>query len=603
MKTKFNLFSAFLAIAIIVSVWSPDISAQRKKNQVEVNHDSIVIATYGKPVYGTEQYKKIQEVAKVLNKAAGLSGNSAIHFKLIQNEEINAFAYINDSIYVHTGLFKSVGNSIDQLAFVLAHELAHVMMKHPAKGDEFLQKNPNATEEQFLKLSRDMEFEADKYAVLYTMRAGYSPLGGIEWFNYMTNQGYEYTPHTMNYVTHPNFTARVVEVFKHIATYYEYARNFEYGMIYLNSGDYKNAITAFNKFISAYPNFKEGYNNLAVAVLSQKLNQKGIKLEVALPTTLSKVDFFTSIFTVNTKRGEYNLKNSELTEAEKALSKAIELDPNYLQAYINMAVLNTLTKNYKSATEAIAKAEKVTKKSYDVMLAKGFLQLEQNKYKEAVDIFKSANTSEPSRPEALFNMALAYTYGSMKNEAISTWKSFISKFKDSYYASEAKEKLDVLEGKKAPQVDNKKKDPSPNDNRPNTRPKNQVKKSSLSPGSLAFAGVTIGMSQDDVMKKLKLPTEKDKDEYGDIWSYDSPSLIVYFDKENKVVGITSFDPTVKLNVKGTTISVNSSLDEVAKLLGEADFTDDYGSEVQMVWEQYGIILYAIDGIVAGLMIY
>jgi len=602
MKTKFNLFSAFLAIVIIVSVWSPDISAQRKKNQVEINHDSIVIATYGKPVYGTEQYKKIQEVAKVLNKAAGLSGSSVIHFKLIQNEEINAFAYINDSIYVHTGLFKSVGNSIDQLAFVLAHELAHVMMKHPAKGDEFLQKNPNATEEQYLKLSRDMEFEADKYAVLYTMRAGYSPLGGIEWFNYMTNQGYEYTPHTMSYVTHPNFTARVVEVFKHIATYYEFARNFEYGLIYLNSGDYKNAITAFNKFISAYPNFKEGYNNLAVAVLSQKLNQKGIKLEVALPTTLSKVDFFTNIFTVNTKRGEYNLKNSELTEAEKALAKAIELDPNYLQAYINLAVLNTLTKNVKAATDAIAKAEKVSAKSYDVMLAKGFLQLEQNKYKEAADIFKSANTSDPTRPEALFNMALAYTYGSMKNEAISTWKSFINKFKDSYYASEAKEKLDVLEGKKAPQTD-KKKDPAPNDNRPNTRPKNQVKKSSLAPGSLAFAGVTIGMNQDEVMKKLRLPSQKDKDEYGDIWSYDSPSVIVYFDKENKVVGITSFDPSVKLTVKGTTISVNSNLDDVVKLLGEADYVDDFGSEVQMVWEQYGIILYAVDGIVAGLMIY
>jgi len=154
MKTSFNFVAALFALLIIASFVSPDLTAQRKKNQVEINHDSIVIATYGKPVYGTEQYKKIQEIAKVLNKAAGLTGSSIIKFKLIQNEEINAFAYINDSIYVHTGLFKSVGNSIDQLAFVLAHELAHVLMKHPAKGDEFLNKNPNATEEQFLKLSR-----------------------------------------------------------------------------------------------------------------------------------------------------------------------------------------------------------------------------------------------------------------------------------------------------------------------------------------------------------------------------------------------------------------------------------------------------------------
>jgi predicted Zn-dependent protease len=601
MKTSFNFLAAFFTLLLIISFTSPDITAQRKKHNEDINHDSIVIANYGKPVYGTEQAKKVQEIAKILNKAAGLSGNSIIKFKLIKNDEINAFAYINDSVYVHTGLFTSVGNSIDQLAFVLAHELAHVLMKHPAKGDEFINKNPNASEEQYLKLSREMEFEADKYAVLYTMRAGYSPLGGIEWFNYMTNQGYEYTPHTMNSVTHPNFTARVVEVFKHIATYYEYARNFEYAQIYLNSGDYKNAIASYNKFLSAYPNFKEGYNNLAVAVLSQKISQKGINLEVLLPTTLSKVDFFTNIFTVNTKRGEYNLKNSELTEAEKALSKALELDPNYLQAYINLAVLNTLTKNVKAANDAITKAEKVTKKSYDVLIAKGFLQLEQNKYKEAADIFKSAFQADPKRPEALFNMGLAYTYGSMKTEAINTWKSFIKDFKDSYYASKAKDKLDVLEGKKAPTTD-KKKDPSPNDNRPNTRPKNGIK-SSLAPGTLVFAGLTTGMSQDDVLKKLKLPTDKDKDEYGDIWSYDTPGLIIYFDKNNVVVGITSFDPSVKLTINKKTISVNSDLEDALSILGEADYVDDYGSEVQMVFEKYGVIVYAIDGIIAGIMVY
>ncbi|MBN8545496.1 MAG: M48 family metalloprotease [Ignavibacteria bacterium] len=602
MKTSFNFVAALFALLIIASFVSPDLTAQRKKNQVEINHDSIVIATYGKPVYGTEQYKKIQEIAKVLNKAAGLTGSSIIKFKLIQNEEINAFAYINDSIYVHTGLFKSVGNSIDQLAFVLAHELAHVLMKHPAKGDEFLNKNPNATEEQFLKLSREMEFEADKYAVLYTMRAGYSPLGGIEWFNFMTNQGYEYTPHTMSYVTHPNFTARVVEVFKHIATYYEYARNFEFGLIYLNSGDYKNSITAFNKFISAYPNFKEGYNNLAVAVLSQKLNQKGIQLEVLLPTTLSKVDFFTNIFTVNTKRGEYNLKNAELAEAEKALTKALELDPKYIQAYVNLAVLNTLTKNTKAATEAITKAESVSKKSYDVMIAKGFLQLELNKYKEAADIFKTANTTDPSRPEALYNMGLAYTYGQMKNEAISTWKNFIQKFKDSYYAQQAKEKLDVLEGKKAPTAD-KKKDPAPKkDDRPNTRPKNKFK-AGATKNAPSLAGLNMGMSQSDVLNKLKLPASKTKDEYGDIWSYDTPAAIIYFDSDNKVVGVVSFDPSLKLTINGKSFSVNDDLQDALNLLGEASYVDDFGSEQQLVFEDYGVIIYAIDGIIAGIMVY
>ncbi|MBV6444262.1 MAG: M48 family metalloprotease [Ignavibacteriales bacterium] len=601
MKTTFNFFSTILVAILFVSFISTDTSAQRKKNEADINWDSVAQATYGKAVYGTPQNKMVDEVAKVLNKAAGLSGSSAIHFKLIKNEEINAFAYINDSIYVHTGLFKSLNNSIDQLAFVLGHELAHVLMRHPAKTDEFMKKNPNATEAQLLQLSRDQEFEADKYAVLYTMRAGYSPLGGIEWFNYMTNTGAEYTPHTMNYVTHPNFTSRVVEVFKHIATYYEYARNFEFGLIYLNDGDYKNSIASFNKFLSAYPNFKEGYNNLAVAILSQKINQNGIKLEVLLPMMVSKVDFFTNIFTVNTKRGEYNLKSSELTDAVKALNKAVELDPNYTQAYLNLAILNTLTKNIKSATEAVAQAEKVSPKSYEVMITKGFLQIEQNKFKEAAAIFKNAMTADPSRPEALYNMALAYTFGQMKNEAISTWKSFLSKFKDTYYAGEAQKKLDVLEGKKAPQSD-KKDTPAPSSNRPQTRERNKAK-AAVAGSEVSMAGISVGMSSDEVLRKLKLPTTEDSDAYGPFWIYSTPNLVIYFDQNNTVTSVTTYDPTAKISLQGKTIGVNTSIEDLKALLGEPDYMDEFSGDLQLIFEKYGIIAYIQDGLVGGLIIY
>ena len=83
MKTHFNFFAALFALLLIVSFISPDLTAQRKKNNSDINHDSIVIANYGKPVYGTQQAKTIQEIAKILNKAGGLSGNSIIKFKLI----------------------------------------------------------------------------------------------------------------------------------------------------------------------------------------------------------------------------------------------------------------------------------------------------------------------------------------------------------------------------------------------------------------------------------------------------------------------------------------------------------------------------------------
>ncbi|MBK7865753.1 MAG: hypothetical protein IPJ75_01445 [Ignavibacteriales bacterium] len=42
---------------LVISFTSPDITAQRKKNNNDINHDSIVILNYGKPVYGTQQGK------------------------------------------------------------------------------------------------------------------------------------------------------------------------------------------------------------------------------------------------------------------------------------------------------------------------------------------------------------------------------------------------------------------------------------------------------------------------------------------------------------------------------------------------------------------
>lgn len=66
------------------------------------------------------------------------------YFFLINNDEINAFAFFGGHVGVHTGLFLNADNE-SELASVLAHEITHVTQRHLARSLEVQQKTSPAT--------------------------------------------------------------------------------------------------------------------------------------------------------------------------------------------------------------------------------------------------------------------------------------------------------------------------------------------------------------------------------------------------------------------------------------------------------------------------
>ena len=121
---------------------------------------------------------------------------------LIKGKEVNAFALPNGNIFVYEGLLKFVKND-DELAAVLGHEIAHVILRHGAEKISFAMLN-QLTETLLLNsvspshrglaarlydlgvniafllpYSRKQEKEADIVGVLIAMRAGYNPEGAI----------------------------------------------------------------------------------------------------------------------------------------------------------------------------------------------------------------------------------------------------------------------------------------------------------------------------------------------------------------------------------------------------------------------------------------
>jgi predicted Zn-dependent protease len=126
-------------------------------------------------------------------------------FRVIDAPSLNAFAVFGGYIYVHSGTLLAA-SSVDELAGVLGHEVAHVRMRHHARMQEKT-KIPDmlasiggiaasaATGEagigmatqsvnQALKLhfSREFEAEADHHGTLYMAEAGYDPAGIARFF-------------------------------------------------------------------------------------------------------------------------------------------------------------------------------------------------------------------------------------------------------------------------------------------------------------------------------------------------------------------------------------------------------------------------------------
>jgi beta-barrel assembly-enhancing protease len=132
-------------------------------------------------------------------------------FALLDTDEINAFAVPGGFIYVTRGMLDFVRDD-DELAGVIGHEIAHVARRHGADrleafalavaaGRRLLEQEPRlediyATEEGrfatemtavllFNGWSRQNEFEADEYGVIYMARAGYDPQAVLQLFNRM----------------------------------------------------------------------------------------------------------------------------------------------------------------------------------------------------------------------------------------------------------------------------------------------------------------------------------------------------------------------------------------------------------------------------------
>ena len=211
---------ALVAMAFIVAtagaqtVVRPGFNIFSVDQDVEIGRQSVLQLEKKLPVMNdaTAQRYVASLGARLAAQAPGPKFN--YQFKIANLSDVNAFALPGGFIYIHRGLLEQVRTE-GELAGVMAHEIAHVALRHPTNqaskaylakaglgvlGGLFGGASASSTGQVvnaiggfgmntlFLKFSRSAESQADIVGSQIMKRAGYDPIEMAHFFAYLGQQ-------------------------------------------------------------------------------------------------------------------------------------------------------------------------------------------------------------------------------------------------------------------------------------------------------------------------------------------------------------------------------------------------------------------------------
>jgi predicted Zn-dependent protease len=198
---------------------NPLLIGQRNINKRQINFHSVEkeIALGRQLANEIDQQLKMVEDPVITEYVNRIGQNLVLHsdaqvpftIKVIDTDEINAFALPGGFFYVNQGLILAAENE-SELAGVMAHEIAHVAARHGMEQYSkaqlvqwgtipliFIGGLPGYAAQNaagvalpltFLKFSRNAEAEADMLGAQYAWAAGYDPNGMITFFEKLQGQ-------------------------------------------------------------------------------------------------------------------------------------------------------------------------------------------------------------------------------------------------------------------------------------------------------------------------------------------------------------------------------------------------------------------------------
>jgi predicted Zn-dependent protease len=221
-----------LLIFISITLFANNLTEEEKKEAqqgTEYFEEILKKVTLSKDKKTLKRIKDVgQKLAKVVNK------DYDWEFVLVEDKALNAFCLPGGKVVFYTGIFDVIDND-DQVATVMSHEIAHVLLRHggmKGKADAILNipkevgkgllgdlipKNLHGVLDTvheagkqltvMMPYGRHQETEADKLGVQIMKEAGYNPKEAIQLWKNIKKVSDDELPDFLS--THPNHDDRI----------------------------------------------------------------------------------------------------------------------------------------------------------------------------------------------------------------------------------------------------------------------------------------------------------------------------------------------------------------------------------------------------------
>ena len=332
-----------------------------------------------------EVVTSVNKVGRDILEANGIDPTT-YHFLIVKKNQLNAFAIPGGYIFVFDGLLKKL-DSIDALAGVLAHEIAHVKQNHFFKDSKkvgainlatmaavilaglagessgaagAVAQAANITVQ--LKFTRENEEEADLFAIKFLEKTHYNPAGLAEFFKTLSDQERFKTETAIPpYLsTHPGVIERrfMVESLVNKPSAKEEPRNSA-------MQDWERIVTLLsaengegndktqdhhNKDKSFLSDERKHYLNGLSALKSRQFKKALLAYQEAI-----KLNSNNSIYHADLATLYMEMNQVELAK-EEAL-KSLNLSGDYASPYLVLGMIEQTEENFEKAIEHLKKAE------------------------------------------------------------------------------------------------------------------------------------------------------------------------------------------------------------------------------------------------------
>jgi len=371
-----------------------------------------------------EKLIRIEKIGNKLSKVSRKRNGIDYIFNLISYE--NAYSGFAGFIYVGEPFYDMVTDD-DELAFIIAHEMAHSDNRDTANSIEQMfaerfKDNTNiSVSEEMLSVyffNRIQEYRADSHAVLYLYLAGYDPNAGIRVMNKFQKKYGLYSPGQEKVAGHPSHLNRkrniesFIKEMKYIEKFY-----YEDALSYLKNKDYNNAVVLFTNYLGLFYNSNEAYFNRALAYYFESLEQN-YDNELFWDYEYNfDPDFNVSL---SEKKNKVSLLKSR-----NDLERAITFADNKEEIYLLLGVLNAELGNYDNSLEYLNKSIKYEKYNCASVVNIGLIYYKKGGSNKALNHLKKSTTDCPDNSVLHFNLAQMVFLKGDKNKAKEYFKKVI----------------------------------------------------------------------------------------------------------------------------------------------------------------------------------